>query len=121
MSWLLPSLLGSFCTCFYVLSLPPGLHLNVFSRIILASRAPFNVFSHMILGCRHHFNVFSRVLLASSGNFEPPGLNLSLQGALLGPLASPGLSKRAVVAKWLSDGFWRVILSYSELWWSNGS
>ncbi len=27
----------------------------------------------------------------------------------------------ALVAEWLSDGLWRVILSYSGLWWPNGS
>ena len=27
----------------------------------------------------------------------------------------------ALVAKWLSDGLWRVILSSSGLWWPNGS
>jgi hypothetical protein len=28
---------------------------------------------------------------------------------------------RALVAKGLPDGLWRVILSCSELWWRNGS
>ncbi len=27
----------------------------------------------------------------------------------------------ALVAKWLSGGLWRLILSSSELWWPNGS
>ena len=27
----------------------------------------------------------------------------------------------ALVAKWLSDGLWRVILSSSGPWWPNGS
>ena len=26
-----------------------------------------------------------------------------------------------LVTKWLSDGLWRLILSYSEVWWPNGS
>ncbi len=26
-----------------------------------------------------------------------------------------------LVTKWLSDGLWMLILSYSEVWWPNGS
>jgi len=27
----------------------------------------------------------------------------------------------ALVAEWLPDGLWRFILSFSGLWWQNGS
>ncbi len=71
------------------------LHLNVFSRINIASWARFSVFSRVILASRAYFNVFSRMILASSGEFQPPGLTLALQGA---PQGSP-----------------------KGLWWPNGS
>ncbi len=43
------------------------------------------------------------------------------QMALRWPLEGNFELSWAMVAKWLSDGLWRVILSSSGLWWPNGS
>jgi hypothetical protein len=73
-----------------------------------------------------------KVILISSGLWWPSGSQIASGGsfrALLGsgdqmalrwPLEHHFELFWAPVAKWLSDGPWRVILSSSGLWWPNG-
>ena len=57
----------------------------------------------------------------------PPEGHLELFWALVAKWLSDGLWRVifelwwALVAKWLSDGLWRVAFRSSGLWWPNGS